>query len=245
MIASTLERGRDNCPLSVPTRATKTGATAEAGGKKGLSYEPLSTRFRRDGFAYRQIAREGNAAIYEQTWIGSPEPSVCYEVIRIRRHDGFQLAGDLLSQRSFIQSRKPGAWTASPSLTKMRPLRRCGRFSGAPTMLELPDSAERLPELANNCFIVGEAKRADVIWSEGDFLALCEHMLNENPPNHFLTAWIDQEADKRDSQRLLSDAGPTSARAGHGLPSPERPKARRLSAFIHRIAEKKVPLGCN
>jgi hypothetical protein len=31
-----------------------------------------------------------------------------------------------------------------------------------------------------------------VIWSEGDFLALCEHMLNENPPNHFLTAWIDQ-----------------------------------------------------
>jgi hypothetical protein len=50
----------------------------------------------------------------------------------------------------------------------------------------------RLPTLANHCFIVGEAKRADVIWSEGDFLALCEHMLNENPPNHFLTAWIDQ-----------------------------------------------------
>jgi hypothetical protein len=47
-------------------------------------------------------------------------------------------------------------------------------------MLKLSD-APRLPRLANHCFIVGEAKRADVIWSEGDFEALCEHMLNENP----------------------------------------------------------------
>src|SRR5262245_37588144 len=39
---------------------------------------------------------------------------------------------------------------------------------------------------------VAEAKRADLIWSEGDFLALCEHMLNENPPNHFLRVWIDK-----------------------------------------------------
>jgi len=52
----------------------------------------------------------------------------------------------------------------------------------------------RLPALANNCFVVGEAKRADVIWSEGDFLALCEHMLNGNPPDHFLAAWIDSES---------------------------------------------------
>jgi hypothetical protein len=61
------------------------------------------------------------------------------------------------------------------------------------TALKL-SSPSRLPTLANHCFIVGEAKRADVIWSEGDFLALCEHMLNKNPPNHFLTAWIDQES---------------------------------------------------
>ena len=59
-------------------------------------------------------------------------------------------------------------------------------------MLNLSDAARGLPTLANNCFIVGEAKRADVIWSEGDFLALCEHMLNENPPNHFLAAWRDK-----------------------------------------------------
>jgi hypothetical protein len=59
-------------------------------------------------------------------------------------------------------------------------------------MLTLSDAAPRLPTLANHFFIVGEGDRADVIWSEGDFLALCEHMLNENPPNHFLAVWIDK-----------------------------------------------------
>ena len=59
-------------------------------------------------------------------------------------------------------------------------------------MLSLPDAAQRLPTLANHFFIVGEGERADVIWSEGDFLTLCEHMLNENPPNHFLAVWIDK-----------------------------------------------------
>ena len=51
----------------------------------------MPIRFRRDGFDFRQIAREGDAAIYEQTWSGCPEPSVCYEVIRIRRREGFQI----------------------------------------------------------------------------------------------------------------------------------------------------------
>jgi hypothetical protein len=60
-------------------------------------------------------------------------------------------------------------------------------------------SPARLPTLANHHFIVGEAKPADVIWSEDDFLALCEHMLNENSPNHFLTAWIDQVTMRRAS----------------------------------------------
>ena len=69
----------------------KTRATAEAWSRKGHSYKPLATRFRHDGFNYRQIAREGEAAIYEQTWSGCSNPSVCYEVIRIRRRDGFQI----------------------------------------------------------------------------------------------------------------------------------------------------------
>lgn len=80
---------RDSIPLPVQ----KTNATAEAWSKKGHSYKPLPTQFRRGGFDYRQIAREGNAAIYEQRWTGCAEPSVCYEVIRIRRRAGFQIGG--------------------------------------------------------------------------------------------------------------------------------------------------------
>jgi hypothetical protein len=58
--------------------------------------------------------------------------------------------------------------------------------------LKLTDAARKLPTLADHCFIVGKAKRADTIWSEGDFLALCEHMLNDNPSGYFLSAWMDE-----------------------------------------------------
>jgi hypothetical protein len=51
----------------------------------------LSKESRRHGFDYRQIAREGDAAIYSQTWSGCRNPSISYEVIRIRRRDGFQI----------------------------------------------------------------------------------------------------------------------------------------------------------
>jgi hypothetical protein len=77
--------------LSVPSSAKKTSARAEGSSKKGHFYRPLRKEFCRNGFRYRQIAREGNAAIYEQRWTGCAEPSVCYEVIRIRRRDRFQI----------------------------------------------------------------------------------------------------------------------------------------------------------
>jgi hypothetical protein len=84
-VKSDLAVGGDLMPLS----AQKTSATAEARCKKG--YKRLPLQFRRSGFTYRQIAREGNAAIYEQTWSGCRNPSISYEVIRIRRRDGFQI----------------------------------------------------------------------------------------------------------------------------------------------------------
>ena len=77
----------------IPSRTRKTRARAEAWGKKRHSYTPLRKEFRRDGFTYRQIARENDAAIYEQTWNGNRNPSVCYEVIHIRRREGFQIGG--------------------------------------------------------------------------------------------------------------------------------------------------------
>ena len=84
-----------NCVLPLPqgTHDINTRARAEAWGKKGHSCKPLPIRFRRGGFNYRQIARERDTAIYEQTWSGCAERSVCYEVIRIRRRDGFQICG--------------------------------------------------------------------------------------------------------------------------------------------------------
>jgi len=71
----------------------KTSARAEAWGQKGHFYRPLPKKFQRDGFIYRQIAREGDAAIYEQTWSGCANPSVCHEVISIRRREGFKIDG--------------------------------------------------------------------------------------------------------------------------------------------------------
>ena len=75
----------------IPASSRKTRARAEGGSKKGHSYKPLPKEFRRDGFNYRRIAREGNAAIYEQRWTGCPDPAVCFEVIHVRRHEGFRI----------------------------------------------------------------------------------------------------------------------------------------------------------
>ena len=75
----------------MPPAARKTRARAEGGTKKGHFYRPLPKETRRDGFNYFQIAREGDVALYEQRWTGCAEPSVCYEVIRIRRRNGFQI----------------------------------------------------------------------------------------------------------------------------------------------------------
>ena len=89
-----------NCspPLPKGTFDIKTRATAQARGKKCHSYKPLASRFRRDAIDYRQIAREGDAAIYEQTWCGCSDPSVCYEVVRIRRREGFQITAEVVRE---------------------------------------------------------------------------------------------------------------------------------------------------
>jgi hypothetical protein len=96
VIALSVKPRADRSPESLSSRLIKTSAKGEAGGKKQPSYRPLPTQFSRDGFNYRQIAREGDAAIYEQTWSRCPNPSVCYEVIRIRRRESFQIDGRLV-----------------------------------------------------------------------------------------------------------------------------------------------------
>jgi hypothetical protein len=78
-------------PQSQPSQGNKTRSSVLQGSKKGLSYRPLKTQFRKGGFDYRQIMREGDVAIFEQRW--GKSPNVCYEVVRIRRHDGFHKGG--------------------------------------------------------------------------------------------------------------------------------------------------------
>jgi hypothetical protein len=116
----------------------------------------------------------------------------------------------------------------------------CGPYPQLNGTLKLPDTAPRLPTLANHCFIVGEAKKADVVWSEGDFLALCEHMLNENPLSHFLSVWVDlggqarftkaslrTRADKRASWAWATIIEKAKAKTGIGFyPSNPEKKSR-------------------
>jgi hypothetical protein len=68
---------------------------AERRDKKG-HYRPIAKEFRHDGFTFRQIVREGDVAIYEQRWNGCANPSVAYEVVRIRRRDAREIKGKLL-----------------------------------------------------------------------------------------------------------------------------------------------------
>lgn len=83
-------------PSSMELSRAKTRAAAEAWGKERHFYKPLPTQFRHNGFEYRRIAHERNAAIYEQRWGGCADPGVCYEVIRIRRREGFQIGARLV-----------------------------------------------------------------------------------------------------------------------------------------------------
>lgn len=106
MIASKLKPHGHNFPVSLPSPAIKTRATAEGGGKKGDSCKPLPVECRFGGFNYRQIAREGNAAIYEQRWQDSE--NVAYEVIHIRRRNGFEINGRFVEPAEVYPS--PEAW---------------------------------------------------------------------------------------------------------------------------------------
>lgn len=102
------KRGPASVGHSLPPSAQKTRARADAGGKERHPHKPLPTRFRRCGFDYRQIAREGDAAIYEQRWGGCADPSVCFEVIRIRRREAFEIKGRLVEAAEAYPNSK--AW---------------------------------------------------------------------------------------------------------------------------------------
>jgi hypothetical protein len=128
MTASKLKQHGGNCPVSFLARETKTRASTEAGTKKQPFYKPLPTQFQRDGFEYQQIGRQGDAAIYKQTWIGCSNPSICYEVIYIRRREAFQVDGRFVEPAEVYPNSE--AWgvdgftltTQDAAFTKLREL---------------------------------------------------------------------------------------------------------------------------
>jgi hypothetical protein len=99
------------------------------------------------------------------------------------------------------------------------------------TTLKLPDGAQQRQALANNpldnrgdrlqthqdekalalparVFLEPPA-RADTLWTKEQFIALVMHMMNDNPINHFLTVWRDDDGkpgySKADSHRRASE----------------------------------------
>ena len=106
----------------------KASATAERGDKKG-HYRPIAKEFRHDGFTFRQIVREGDVAVYEQTWNGCANPSVAYEVVRIRRREAREIKGKIIEAAEVYP--RPEAWgvdgwtvtTLDAAYEKLRALR--------------------------------------------------------------------------------------------------------------------------
>ena len=110
----------------MPVSPRKARSMPEAWGKKRRFYRPLRTRFRHNEFDYRQILREGDAAIYEQRWTGCAEPSIAYEVVRVRRRDGFHIGRRFVEPAEFYpRSEQSGrlGWTFCDKDAAFRKLR--------------------------------------------------------------------------------------------------------------------------
>ncbi len=89
---------RPPSPPYSPASGIKRPPSAEGGDKNGHFYRPLATRFRHDGFDFDQILREGDFAIFGQSKAGRV---MAYEVVHIRRHEGFAISGRQVEPAEF------------------------------------------------------------------------------------------------------------------------------------------------
>ena len=129
----------------MPAPIRKPRSKAEGGSKKGRFYKPLPTQFRHDRFDYRQIYREGDFAIYQQSWNGCPTRTVSYEVIWIRRRNGFQIGGRFVEAAEVYPNSQAwgvDGWTVQDKEAAFRKLREVAASSSALTRFE-PQGAER------------------------------------------------------------------------------------------------------
>lgn len=62
---------------------------------EGIEYKVIPTEFKKKGFTYRQVKREGPKAIFCQTRTGT---DLCnYEVVKIGRHNGYNMGGSYIA----------------------------------------------------------------------------------------------------------------------------------------------------
>ena len=57
----------------------------------GIEYKVIPSEFKKKGFTYKQVKREGMKAIYEQTREGTELRN--YEVVKLGRHNGYVMGG--------------------------------------------------------------------------------------------------------------------------------------------------------
>jgi hypothetical protein len=72
--------------------------------KRSQRYKLLDRHFQRGGFSYKQLERQGDFATYSQTWRGCSEPSIAFEVICVRRHNGKEIKGQWFGPSEFYPS---------------------------------------------------------------------------------------------------------------------------------------------
>lgn len=58
---------------------------------QATEYKVIPTEFKKKGFNYKQVKREGHKAIFEQTRTGTDLKN--YEVVKIGRHNGYIMGG--------------------------------------------------------------------------------------------------------------------------------------------------------
>lgn len=67
----------------------------------------------------------------------------------------------------------------------------------------------RLPpeqQLTANCYFIGHARKADVVWSREDFRAICTRLLNGNDQNNFLMAYRDKSGSPKYAKAFRAHA---------------------------------------
>src|SRR5262249_35241548 len=69
-----------------------------------------------------------------------------------------------------------------------------------------PLTLHSLPTLLTDCVLVGHAKKADVVFTSRQWLAMCAHMMNENRANFFLMPYQDKNGNAKFAKALKADA---------------------------------------